>query len=64
MAAFKATVGFVEEPELGNKGMVITVTKDDDILGHLMIGKASVHWFEKHKRSWHTKHHGMISSNS
>lgn len=50
MAAFKATVGFVEEPELGNKGMVITVTKDDDILGHLMIGKASVHWFEKHKK--------------
>ena len=47
MAVRKATVGFAEEPELGNKGMVITAKKDDEILGHLMIGKASLHWFEK-----------------
>lgn len=46
MGAFKTTVGFVEEPTLGNKGMVITVKKND-IIGHLMVGKASLHWFDK-----------------
>lgn len=58
MAAFKTTVGFAEEPELGNKGMVITIKKDNNIVGHLMIGKASVHWYDKNakkaanKASW------------
>jgi len=47
MPAFKTTVRFVEEPELGNKGAVFTVKKDGDIVGHLMVGKASLHWFEK-----------------
>jgi len=51
MAAFKTTVGFVEEPELGNKGVVFTVNKDDDIVGHLMVGKASLHWFEKNAKN-------------
>ena len=43
---------------MGNKGIVITVDVDGEILGHLMIGKASVVWFEKnakkkgHKISW------------
>lgn len=50
MPALKANVSFVEEPELGNKGMVITLKKDDDIVGHLMIGKASVYWFKKHAK--------------
>ena len=58
MAAFKTTVGFADEPELGNKGIVITVKKDEDIVGHFMIGKASVHWYAKNakkkanKASW------------
>ncbi len=30
-----------------SKGLVITVKRGDDILGHLMVGKASLHWFEK-----------------
>jgi hypothetical protein len=50
MPAFRTTVGFVEEPELGNKGMVITVRKDNDIVGHLMVGKASLHWFDKNAK--------------
>ncbi len=53
-----ATFSFANEPELGNKGMVISVKRDNDILGHLMIGKASLVWFDKskkkkgHKVSW------------
>ena len=47
MPAFTTTVGFVEQPELGNKGLVITVNKDGEIVGHLMVGKASLHWFKK-----------------
>jgi hypothetical protein len=49
--AFITTVGFVEEPELGNKGMVITINKDENIIGHLMVGKASLHWFGKNKKN-------------
>ncbi|OIR01855.1 hypothetical protein GALL_161570 [mine drainage metagenome] len=30
--------------------MVISVKLDDDIKGHLMIGKASLVWFEKGKK--------------
>ena len=58
MAAFKTTVQNAGVSELGNKAMVITVKKDDAILGHLMVGKASLHWFEKdakktaHKVGW------------
>lgn len=50
MPAFTTTVGFAEEPELGNKGLVITVKKDAQIIGHLMVGKASLHWFEKNAK--------------
>lgn len=53
-----ATFSFADEPELGTKGMVVTVKVDGDIIGHLMIGKAHLTWFEKnkkkkgHKASW------------
>jgi len=57
--AYKTTITKIaEELALGNKGLVITVNSDDEILGHLMAGKASVHWYEKnaktksHKTSW------------
>ena len=58
MAKYKTSFGFADEPELGNKGMVISVKRDEDIKGHLMIGKASLVWFDKnmkkkgHKVSW------------
>ena len=48
--AISATLDIVSEAELGNKGLVITV-KDADILGHLMIGKASLVWFKKNKKT-------------
>lgn len=38
----------VTEAQLGNKGLVVTVYDEAGILGHLMIGKASLIWFEKH----------------
>jgi hypothetical protein len=36
--------------ELGFKGLVIKVQDGDDILGHMMIGKASIVWFEKNAK--------------
>ena len=50
MPRYKTTVDFANEPELGNKGMVFTVKKDNKIHGHLMVGKASVFWFEKNAK--------------
>lgn len=47
--ATTATLDVVHEAALGNKGLVVTV-KDADIMGHLMIGKASLVWFEKNKK--------------
>ncbi len=44
------TLSFADEPELKNKGMVLTVKDDDDIVGHLMIGKASIIWFKKNAK--------------
>ena len=35
------------EIKLGNKGLVVTVYDDDNVLGRLMVGKASLVWFEK-----------------
>lgn len=58
MAKHETTFGFADEPALGNKGMVLTVKQDGEIMGHLMIGKASLVWFDKnakkkgHKVSW------------
>jgi len=49
--ATNATLSVVPEAQLGTKGLVVTVKKDDDIFGHLMIGKASLVWFEKHAKS-------------
>ncbi len=51
MAKYSSTIGFANEPELGNKGLVITVKKNGDILGHLMAGKASLVWFKKSKKT-------------
>jgi len=50
MPRLKTTVNFANEPELGNKGMVFTVKKDNKIHGHLMVGKASLFWFEKNAK--------------
>ncbi len=40
---------------LGNKGILITVESSDgsghDILGRLMVGKASLVWFKKYKKN-------------
>lgn len=51
MAKTNAILNVVPEASLGNKGLVVTVKKDDDIFGHLMVGKASLVWFEKHAKS-------------
>lgn len=48
--ATDAKLTLVTEADLGNKGLVVTVSKDGTILGHLMIGKASLIWFEKHAK--------------
>lgn len=45
-----AFLEIVTEAELGNKGLVVTVHQDSDILGHLMVGKASLVWFEKNAK--------------
>ncbi len=50
MAKYKTTFGFADAPPLGTKGMVLTVKYDDQIFGHLMIGKASLTWFEKNAK--------------
>jgi hypothetical protein len=57
----------VTEAQLGNKGLVVTVHDGAGILGHLMIGKASVVWFEKHakkrgrKASWTDFHKWIMA---
>lgn len=48
--ATNAVLTLVTEAQLGNKGLVVTVYNDAGILGHLMVGKASVIWFEKHAK--------------
>lgn len=60
--ATEAVLSDVSDVQLGNKGLVITVSRDGSILGHLMVGKASIVWFEKHakrkgrKVSWEDFH--------
>jgi len=51
MAKHETTFNFADEPKLGTKGIVMTVKVDDDIIGHLMVGKASLVWFEKNKKT-------------
>jgi|GEM_PF-3017540 len=64
--ATEATLSVVTEAQIGNKGLVVTVKVDDDILGHLMVGKASIVWFEKNakkkgrKVSWNDFHQWII----
>lgn len=64
--ATDATLSVVTEAQLGNKGLVVTVKKDGDILGHLMVGKASIVWFEKNakkngrKVSWDNFHQWVM----
>ncbi len=48
--ATDAFLTVVSEAQLGNKGLVVTVQNEAGILGHLMIGKASVVWFEKNAK--------------
>lgn len=48
--AKNAALSVVPEAQLGTKGLVVTVKQDGDILGHLMVGKASLVWFEKHAK--------------
>ena len=55
--ATDAVLSVVSEAQLGNKGLVVTVSQNGDILGHLMVGKASIVWFEKN-----AKFLGMIST--
>ena len=50
MAKHETTFVFADAPRLGNKGMVLSVKIDDEIIGHLMIGKATLTWFEKNAR--------------
>jgi hypothetical protein len=47
MAKSSSKVSFAQDLELGSKGLVVSVEIDGDILGHLMVGKASLVWFEK-----------------
>lgn len=60
--ATNAFLDTITQAELGNKGLVVTVHQDDDILGHLMVGRASLVWFEKgakkrgRKVSWNDFH--------
>ncbi len=49
--ATEATLEVVKKASLGNKGVVVSVSEGDDILGHLMIGKASPVWFEKNAKA-------------
>jgi len=49
--ASKAVLDFVHEAQLGNKGLVVSNHDDNGIVGHLMIGKASLVWFEKNKKT-------------
>jgi len=64
--ATDATLSVATEAPLGNKGLVVTVSEDGEILGHLMVGKASLVWFEKNgkkkgrKISWSDFHHWML----
>ena len=48
--ATDAFLTVVSEAQLGNKGLVTTVYDDTGIVGHLMVGKASLTWFEKHAK--------------
>jgi hypothetical protein len=48
--ATDAFLTVVSEAQLGNKGLVITVYDQTGITGHLMVGKASLVWFEKHAK--------------
>lgn len=63
--ATNAKLSLINEAQLGSKGLVVTVTQDD-ILGHLMVGKASIVWFEKNakkkgrKVSWDSFHQWIM----
>ena len=64
--ATDAVLSVVSEAQLGNKGLVVTVSQNGDILGHLMVGKASIVWFEKNakkkgrKVSWDDFHQWVM----
>ena len=64
--ATDAKLSVVTEAQLGNKGLVVTVNQDGNIWGHLMIGKASLVWFEKNakkkgrKVSWEDFHQWVM----
>ncbi len=55
--ATDAHLSMVTKAQLGNKGLVVTVFKDGDIFGHLMVGKASIVWFEKNAKKKGRKAH-------
>ncbi|MBK6729030.1 MAG: hypothetical protein IPG63_17790 [Xanthomonadales bacterium] len=67
--ATKVLLDTVTQAELGNKGLVVTIYQDDDILGHLMVGKASLVWFEKsakkrgRKVTWNDFHAWIMAKN-
>lgn len=48
--ATDATLSVITAAQLGNKGLVVTIKKDGNIFGHLMVGKASLVWFEKNAK--------------
>ena len=72
--ATDAFMTLVSEAQLGNKGLAITVYDDAGIVRHLMVGKASLIWFEKHAkkrgrkvswddfRKWILRHQEMSAS--
>lgn len=53
--ASEARLDLVHEAQLGNKGLVVSNLDDGEIVGHLMIGKANLVWFEKNDKKFGRK---------
>lgn len=53
--ASRAKLDLVQQAELGTKGLVVSHLNDEEIVGHLMIGKANLVWFEKHEKRFGRK---------
>jgi len=53
--ASQAKLDLVHQADLGNKGLVVSNLNDGDIVGHLMIGKANLVWFEKNEKKFGRK---------
>ncbi len=51
MAKRKVTATLQVETDIKNKGLRLAAYKDDDLLGYLDIGKASLYWYDKHAKN-------------